>query len=351
MLTPEQSSNRWALRQDVVSSEIDSYTLVIAGGQFERALKLTGLGRLMATQLSKPQCYAHLLQQLQDHYPRHSESELALALRTLLAKFNDAGFIQADRDALSSLKLSQPSRPQSWRVERWKLPNPDKLALNVAQLIRLSPAIFRHLLLDFMVALSLFSLSQSATKYAPLDHVFALTPGTCVAVVSLWLIWIVTHEMAHATVCRFYGFPVAGAGLMFRGFFVPSVYVNTSTVQLSPERNLHFQVALAGPLVDLIFAGCCAAIMLTASPVTPLYLTGEYASLGMMMGLFFNLTPFRASDGSSMYYSLFSPAKQFGSASGKVLGVTVARLVFNLWMAIYILLVLALLARITGSIL
>ncbi|MBT0722434.1 hypothetical protein HGT70_14240 [Rosenbergiella collisarenosi] len=342
------NSSYWSMRKDVVGSEIDLLTTVIAGGQFERALKLSGPGRLIAAELSRPVKYTELLHQLIQHYPHHSENELSVALRSMLRKFHEAGFIQADRASLDSLNLSDPARSQRRSLERWALPNPDLLAVRLARWVKKLPSLYRHLLLDLLVAAALFFLWQAIGHYAPLDHLVAVTPGTVLMVICLWMTWIASHELAHATVCRFYGFPVAGAGFMFRGFFVPSIYVNTSSVQLSSRRSLHFQVALAGPLSDLIFAGGCAAWMLIYDPLHPLFLVGEYASLGMVMGLFFNLTPFRASDGSSMYYALFSSASHLTPARGTLCRVSIGRLVFALWVVLYVMLVMVLLARMTG---
>ncbi|WP_273974981.1 hypothetical protein, partial [Serratia ureilytica] len=96
---------------------------------------------------------------------------------------------------------------------------------------------------------------------------------------------------AHAVVCRLYGCPVLGAGLQFRGWWLPSVFVNTSAIALFPLRGMKAWVAMAGPLMDLLCLGALAALSesAVATAIRPLLLL-------ILFGLLFNLTPFRLSD-------------------------------------------------------
>ncbi|MDC5522342.1 hypothetical protein NRA58_18295, partial [Acinetobacter baumannii] len=233
-------------------------------------------------------------------------------------------------------------------IKHWKLKNPDTLAIYISSILHFFPKYFRSFLLFFLILLSFASLIYVHSSIHPLDDFTLLKPIAFIFVIFIIVFWLTCHELAHATMCRFYGYPIAGAGLAFRGFILPSAYVNTSSIQLSDNWKLHFQVAMAGPFIDLIFAGFSAIGMIITEKNSTLFLIFEYSTFLILLGLLFNLTPFRASDGNSALYSFFKHLEENREGMKRKLGFSIISILYFSYAFLYLVLLIFLFKNIVG---
>ena len=106
------------------------------------------------------------------------------------------------------------------------------------------------------------------------------------------------HELAHAVACRLSGVAAGTAGVLMHGGLVPGPYVETNQTYLLTDRWKRFAVPAAGPFVNLLAAGACAAL-LAAGGVAPAWIPAVRTVLfASLLFVFFDTNPFAASDGS-----------------------------------------------------
>ncbi len=110
---------------------------------------------------------------------------------------------------------------------------------------------------------------------------------------------VLVHEAAHALVCRMAGAPVRAAGIVWHGGMVPGPFVDTSHASFVTSRWARFAIPAAGPTVNLLGAGLCAA-MLLARPDAAWNDAWRSAFIVCVAFVFFDLNPLVASDGSHM---------------------------------------------------
>ena len=115
-------------------------------------------------------------------------------------------------------------------------------------------------------------------------------------VVVVLLAETVAHELAHAAVCRALGVRIREAGLMLWGWFLPLAYVDCTDVYRLRARRARVLVALVGPLVDLLAAGCAAAVFLRGGG-SDLRGTTFTILLSQLIVLARNLAPLPPADG------------------------------------------------------
>ncbi len=244
-------------------------------------LKLSGVSARLAQQLLVGTSLAALQDELAKHYPQATPEQCQQALHAFLQRLRQANMIDdgAERPAVTKV------------AGRIPLPNPDAAARRIASLLQLVP---HWLGRSLLWAAALLALWQAAASL-PALNIWLMQgewQGSQLPVMLLGMpLWLLLHEMGHAVACRFYGCPVLGAGLQFRGWWLPSAFVNTSAIALYPQRKVQATVALAGPLVDLLCLGALAFLCATAvaATVRPLQML-------VLIGFLFNLTPFRLSD-------------------------------------------------------
>ncbi|GIF05513.1 site-2 protease family protein [Actinoplanes siamensis] len=95
------------------------------------------------------------------------------------------------------------------------------------------------------------------TLPAPLDFV---GPPWLVLFAAL-LVQAAVHEMGHATVCQALGVPVREAGVKLFCFLVPLTYVDRTDAYRVRSRFGRLAVAMVGPMIDIVAAGVCAALI------------------------------------------------------------------------------------------
>jgi len=115
------------------------------------------------------------------------------------------------------------------------------------------------------------------------------------AVFAVVLVEVAVHELAHAAVCRVFGVGVREAGLMLWGWFLPLAYVDCTDTYRLPAKRPRVLVALAGPFVDLVAGGVCAAVMLGGHG--ELSGTASVIYLSLLLMLARNLMPLLPTDG------------------------------------------------------
>lgn len=245
-------------------------------------LKLSGTSAQLAQQLLVGSSFTALLDELAKHHPQATPEQCQQALHTFLQRLQQTNMID-DGTQRPPAVTKVPGRTP--------LPNPDGMAHKIAIALHSIPRWLGCSLLCLGVALALWYLAVSLPA---LNNwlLYGKWQGSQLIIILVGLpLWLLLHEMGHAVACRLYGCPVLGAGLQFRGWWLPSVFVNTSAITLFPQRGMKVSVALAGPLMDLLCLGVLAALCETAAATTvkPLLLL-------ILVGLLFNLTPFRLSD-------------------------------------------------------
>lgn len=110
---------------------------------------------------------------------------------------------------------------------------------------------------------------------------------------------VLVHEGAHALACRMAGAPVRAAGIVWHGGMMPGPFVDTSHASYLPSRWARFAIPAAGPMVNLLGAGVCAA-MLLRHPEASWNEAWRSAFIVCVAFVFFDLNPLVASDGSHM---------------------------------------------------
>lgn len=244
-------------------------------------LKLSGVSARLAQLLLAGTSLAALQDELAKHHPQATAEQCQQALHTFLQRLRQANMIDEGKERPAAAKVAG----------RIPLPNPDAAARRIASLLQPVPRWLGCTLLLAAAALALWQ----AVASLPALNLWLMQgewPGSQLFVMVVGIpLWLLLHEMGHAVACRLYGCPVLGAGLQFRGWWLPSAFVNTSAIALYPQRGIQVAVALAGPLVDLLCLGTLAALSETAVAATV-----HLLQLLVLVGLLFNLTPFRLSD-------------------------------------------------------
>jgi Zn-dependent protease len=134
---------------------------------------------------------------------------------------------------------------------------------------------------------------------APAPHVGSVFPP---ALALILLAAVALHEIGHAASAAALGAPSqeAGVGLLFN--VLPVVYVDRSAAVTLPSRLARAQVSLAGPAVDVLFAGVLAAAAHlthgTASATLAVAATAEVAIA------VYNLFPLLPTDGYGVLAAL-----------------------------------------------
>lgn len=305
------------LHDDVKLASPQSDVALLLRENSNAPLKLSGVSAQLAQQLLAGTSFSALQSQLAKHHPQATPEQCQQALHAFLQRLQQANMIDDG---------SQRPPAVAKVAGRINLPNPDALARTIASVLQRIPRWLGCTLLVMVVALALWRVAVSL----PLLNNWLMHGPWQVSQLLMMAaglpLWLVLHEMGHAVVCRLYGCPVLGAGLQFRGWWLPSAFVNTSAIALFPQRAMKVAVALAGPLVDILCLGALAAMDETALAVTvqPLLLL-------ILMGLLFNLTPFRLSDVTRAFQAFAQPA-----ASGEGLSWSVAgRRVFRSYCLLY----------------
>ncbi len=169
---------------------------------------------------------------------------------------------------------------------QWRLPNPDRLALLLSQLLLWLPGWLRGLC---WYGLPLLALWFGALLWMGQSEV---TPPPWWLLAWLPLSWSV-HELSHAVACRLYQIPVSGMGIRWAGRLFPTPFVSTKALPLQPSASARRRVALAGPWCDLLLATLFAGwACWQPAQHWVFWLMAFQLSL-----LIANLSPFRDSDG------------------------------------------------------
>jgi putative peptide zinc metalloprotease protein len=232
-----------------------------------------------------------------------SVDELAGVLRHRHPQARDvrqklAAFL-AQLEAAGMLETSQARTRRRLQAPRWRLPNPDRLARQIAAGLHRVPRLVRRVLLALVVGAALLALGWRIGDRALRPHLIDVVRQFDAWGLALGLgVLMPLHELAHAVACRAAGVPVRGAGVVLHGFLVPGPYVDTTDAYLVSDRWRRFWIPAAGPLMDLLVAGAGAAGALATHGVWAHRCA--YASLIASIFVFLDLNPFGPTDGSHM---------------------------------------------------
>lgn len=314
--------------------EIDTIILVSTRIN-SKPLRLKGHSVALARRLVVG-CDAHeLIEDLQ----RLTGSPLPLegTVAAFVAQLRGAGMIEGDLPPL-------PSRSPA-DVRRVRLPNPDGLVIRPGEWLGRLPCMVHAVTWAALAIASMMLLAIAAADHV-LPSVFVLRFPAGLLGLLMLPGWIVLHESAHALACRAVGCPVSGAGLMLRRFSLPTFYVDTRGLYLLPGRWPKVLVALVGPVVDLTCSGALAAILVWGRLGPTATAATQVALYCVLLGLFFNLSPFRRSDGSNALAAALGdpllPLRAFSRTAGPVRDGSALR-IYRLVSAAYGLLALLLL--------
>ncbi|MCB0076414.1 MAG: M50 family metallopeptidase [Anaerolineales bacterium] len=117
------------------------------------------------------------------------------------------------------------------------------------------------------------------------DLLFSLLP-------LLFLIEISFHELAHGITCRLFGARAGGFGFGLLWGIVPIFFTDTTDAYTIDSKYQRAMISFAGPLVDILFLGLAAAVILVAPAETTLSRFALAYSAIPMYVLLINLNPF-----------------------------------------------------------
>lgn len=320
----------WSFHPQVIAAMPNPTTMLLVGGKYGKSLKLSGLSCELAKIIERGGCEKELLDRLLVAYPNKSMLECEQALSKLLATLAAAGLLR-DRRIASNGHLRA--------LRRWSLPNPDPVARVLAQWTLAVPVPVRAVLPGFLLLASIGVICAALALFQPWRHLLLIGYQGAALAFGGVLLWLGLHELAHATACRMHGCPVSGMGLMFRGFWLPSLYVDTSAMRLIEGEKIRLQVALAGPFLDVLYAGLVAACWQILSPSGQSGLVLQVLLVIVLLGLYFNLTPFRASDGLNAFHACFDntyPMRCLGRDRLKPVCIDVRQRAYAAYAALYI---------------
>jgi hypothetical protein len=297
---------------------------VVLVGEASRALRLAGtscqLIDLLAAGCSRKALGMHL-QTL--GFPA---GQIEPAIAEFLSRLASAGVLQSKHDSANA-------------AQGRRMINVDPLARFFARPILLLPgwlavSLGALALLAAVASITVASFKGRLLSFPP--DFSRLSPMGFFGIIP----WVLLHEFSHAVACRSIGCQVSGLGLRFRKWSGLSFFVDTRYVTLSPNRWAKAWVALAGPFMDIILLGV-VSVMALLSPAGRLDDSCRLLFLMMTGALFFNLNPWRASDGSNAAVALsgntrlLADALSFrtGQKSLGCLGYRIAALVYLLLFA------------------
>lgn len=120
----------------------------------------------------------------------------------------------------------------------------------------------------------------------------------------LFVFWIlntlvtIAHEVAHGVVCKHYGCQVKNSGMMlYMG--MPVAFVDTTDIWMGSSKA-RIYTSLAGPINDIIWAGCASLALLFVTDPLLQILIFQFAFINFVSGVL-NLNPLWELDG---YYIL-----------------------------------------------
>ncbi len=195
-------------------------------------------------------------------------------------------------------------RGRSWRnwnpiAMRWPLVNPDPLFDAVTPTLR---RLFIRWAFAGWTLTILLALYVMATGW---PRIVASSSAVVVLHNAWWLTacWIVLkclHELAHGVVCKSYGCPVRGAGIMLV-LFAPIAYVDVTSSWRCRSKWERIQIALAGIYLELWIAAAAMIIWSRTGPGALNHLCLNVAVMASLTTLLFNANPLMRFDG---YYVL-----------------------------------------------
>lgn len=296
MARVEVDGPQWSFHSQVITATPTSTTMILVGGENSRPLKLSGLSCELARIISRRCREKELLDRLSLAYPGRSAFECHQALGKFLETLAAAGLLRKEQTD------SNERRQSAWR---WSLPNPDPIARVLARWILAVPDRMRTVALMVLLLASVKVISTTLALFEPWDRLLTFEAMDYALLFCGVTLWLALHELAHATACRMHDCPVIGMGLMFRGYLLPSLYINTSAMHLVEGEKIRLHVAISGPMLDVVYAGMVAAVWLFFLPDGHGAMILQTLVSVVLLGLYFNLTPFRLSDGLSAFNASF----------------------------------------------
>jgi putative peptide zinc metalloprotease protein len=231
-----------------------------------------------------------LVQRLQAVHPQ--AQQVAQKIEAFLVPLHRNGMLlDGTAGPAPAARRVWPPRLQSSRADAWIAP--------IAELALRIPAVLRRSLLVLLLLGSVALLAALAADgrwpglRATLENFDARGLALFAAVVVL-------HEACHALACRMAGAPVRAFGIVLHGGIVPGPFVDTSDASYLGSRWARWVIPAAGPVVNLLGAAACAAVLL-ALPADAAWMGAWRSAFVMCMAFVaLDLNPFGASDGSHM---------------------------------------------------
>lgn len=314
-------SNQWdgvlKLKPDIMVGEPQQGQIVLLGKDGTTPLRISGFACQLVDKLQQEATLSELEALMKENNPSASQRQLRRTLERFLEKLSSNNIIETEQQASSSESLAQASAAQSG----WYFPQADKLVAVLAAPFALFPRALRTVIALLCLAgacgvvgygamLDKLGVGEESLLIPP-EHYYLPLLG-----VLILPIWWTLHELGHGITCRLAGFPIAGAGLRFRGWLLPSPYVDVRSLMLTSNKWHKINCAMAGPFVDLLVLAALVAAILQLPNQSPdsslsinLSLSSGLENLAWLayplrgafwfvsIGFIFNLSPWRQSDG------------------------------------------------------
>jgi putative peptide zinc metalloprotease protein len=253
-----------------------------------RTLRLSAAAATLLPPLQQGASLEGLVQQLKAAHPL--AQGIAQKVRAFLAPLERHGMLAgADGGATAGRRAWPP---------RWVLVRSDAWLLPLVRALLAVPAPLRRAAFGVL-------LGAAAVSLATL-HALGKWPGLKQALMdfdprglAIFAAVALCHELAHAVLCGMAGAPVRAAGIVWHGGLLPGPFVDTSHASYVASRWARFTIPAAGPIVDLLGAALCAAMLLW-QPDPAWDAAWHSAFVVCVAFVFFDLNPLVASDGSHL---------------------------------------------------
>jgi hypothetical protein len=253
-----------------------------------QTLRLSAAAAALLPPLQQGSSLDELVRQLKVAYPQ--AQGLAQKVEAFLAPLQRSGMLATDEGGGGDRPRAWPPRHVLVRSDTWLQPLVHALLALPAPLRKAAWGVLLCACVASLAALEALGLWPGLKQ--------ALT-GFDARGLAIFAAVVLCHELAHAVLCCMAGAPLRAAGIVWHGGVLPGPFVDTSHASYVGSRWARFAIPAAGPMVDLLGAAACAAMLLW-QPDPDWHAAWRSAFIVCIAFVFFDLNPLVASDGSHM---------------------------------------------------
>lgn len=271
--------------------------LVITHLKTGRSVRVSNTAQCLISPLTQGATFTELVSTLNETHPNASNIE---------------GLLERFLKPLVQAGLFSDGTNEVREKGKYAFGSPDKFARLLSKVTNSVPALLRHFMYFFVTMLSIGAIYYvfSTNSIPSLDSIiFGLD---WLGAIFFVVIVVPIHELSHALACRMAGAQVGEFGIIMHGRVIPGPYVDTSNGYQVESNWKRASIPLAGPFINLIFAGLAAFAVLYSEAfidmLQPLPVTSATFQTVFMLALafvYFDTSLLSGSDGSHVLEALF----------------------------------------------